>query len=230
MTEAEFDVYADEYYQQLKSSIGKSGENPEFFAEYKVKDTLNVCKKEKISPNVIFDFGSGIGNSIPWFRKYFPNSELICADISTKSMDVSKLRFPGNEVYLKISESGIDFADNSVDVIFCTCVFHHIEESQHVFWLKELNRILKKDGLIIIFEHNPYNPLTVSTVKHCPFDVNAKLIKAKKIKHTFSLAQINNSQAVYRFFFPNFLSFFRPIEKWMNRLPLGAQYYVYSKK
>lgn len=230
MTEAEFDIYADEYYHQLKSSIGKSGEDPEFFAEYKVKDTLSVCEKEKISPKVIFDFGSGIGNSIPWFRKYFPNSKLICADVSSKSLDVSKLRFPGNEVYCKISESGIDLPDNSVDVVFCTCVFHHIEESQHVFWLKELNRILKKDGLIIIFEHNPYNPLTVSTVKHCPFDVNAKIIKAKKFKQTFSLAQINNTKTVYRIFFPNFLSFFRPFEKWMKRLPLGAQYYLYSKK
>lgn len=230
MTEAEFDIYADEYYQQLKSSIGKSGEDPEFFAEYKVKDTLSVCEKEKISPKVIFDFGAGIGNSIPWFRKYFPTSELICADISAKSMDVSKMRFPGNEIYLKISESGIDLPNNSVDVVFCTCVFHHIDENQHVFWLNELNRILKKDGLIIIFEHNPYNPLTVSTVKHCPFDVNAKIIKAKKFKNTFALAEINNTKSVYRIFFPKFLSFLRPIEKFMKKLPLGAQYYLYSKK
>ena len=36
MTEAEFDKYAEDYYRMLKSSITKSGEEPEFFAEYKI--------------------------------------------------------------------------------------------------------------------------------------------------------------------------------------------------
>lgn len=61
-----------------------------------------MCDKLNISSKRIFDFGSGIGNSIPWLRKYFKNAQLICADISSKSIEVSKKRFPGNEMYSKI--------------------------------------------------------------------------------------------------------------------------------
>ena len=145
-------------------------------------------------------------------------------------MDVSKLRFPGREEYLKISDNGIDLPENSVDLVFCTCVFHHIDEVQHVKWVKELYRILKVGGILIIFEHNPYNPLTVSTVKHCPFDVNAKIIKAKKFKNIFAIAGIKRLNTAYRIFFPNFLSFLRPFEKYLKKIPVGAQYYLYTKK
>jgi len=230
MTEAEFDKYAEDYYQMLKSSIAKSGEGPEFFAEYKIHDTLLLSKKLSIDPKVIFDFGSGIGNSIPWFRKYFPKSKLICADISAKSLDISKKRFPGNEEYLKINEGGIDMPDESVDVVFSTCVFHHIDHAEHSRWLSQLLRILKGNGLLIIFEHNPSNPLTVSTVRHCPFDVNAKLLSGKQLTSSIRSAGGNDINLAYRIFFPNALSFLRPVEKYLKSVPLGTQYYVYARK
>jgi len=230
MTEAEFDKYADDYYQMLKSGIKKSGEEPEFFAEYKIKDTLEVSRKLSFDPKVIFDFGSGIGNSIPYFRKYFPASKVICADISPKSLEISKKRFPGKEEYSKINEGGIDLPDESVDLVFSTCVFHHIDHKEHSFWLGELIRILKVNGVLIIFEHNPSNPLTVSTVKHCPFDVNAKLIPGGQLTTSIQKAGGRNIDLAYRIFFPNALSFLRPIEKYLKKVHFGAQYYVCARK
>lgn len=230
MTEAEFDQYADDYYSMLKTSITKSGEGPEFFAEYKIKDTFLLSKSLSVEPKVIFDFGSGIGNSIPWFRKYFPGSILICGDISAKSLEVSKKRFPGSEQYFKINEDGIEMPGESVDLVFSTCVFHHIDHDAHAFWLKELMRILKRNGVLIIFEHNPSNPLTVETVKHCPFDVNAKLVPAKQLKASIRNAGGRDIEAVYRIFFPNALSFLRPIERYLVSVPFGAQYYIHARK
>jgi ubiquinone/menaquinone biosynthesis C-methylase UbiE len=214
----------------LKSSITKSGEEPEFFAEYKIKDTLQVSNKLSFDPQVIFDFGSGIGNSIPFFRKYFPKSKLICADISPKSLEISEKRFPGNEQYFKISEGSIDLADESVDLVFSTCVFHHIDHEEHELWLRELWRILKLNGVLIIFEHNPLNPLTVSTVKHCPFDINAKLIPAKQLVSSIQKVGSRDVDLAYRIFFPKALSFLRPLEKNLKQVPFGAQYYVYARK
>ncbi|HET6540706.1 MAG TPA: class I SAM-dependent methyltransferase [Chryseolinea sp.] len=229
-TEAEFDQYAEDYYQMLKSSITKSGEQPEFFAEYKIQDTLQLTKKLSFDPKVIFDFGSGIGNSIPFFRKYFPKSKLICADISSKSLDISKKRFPGSEEYFRIYEGGIDLPDESVDLVFSTCVFHHIDHEEHSHWLRELLRILKVNGVLMIFEHNPSNPLTVSTVKHCPIDVNAKLIPGRQLKSLIRNAGGRNIDLAYRIFFPHTLSFLRPFEKYLKKIHLGAQYYVCARK
>ena len=69
--EAEFDLLADNYYNQHKANLAITGEGPEYFSEYKVADFAKYFKNQKI-PIDILDFGSGIGNSIEFFRKYFP--------------------------------------------------------------------------------------------------------------------------------------------------------------
>lgn len=230
MSEAEFDQYAEEYYQMHKAGLRLSGEAPEYFAAYKIEDTKRVCAENFIQPSCIFDFGAGIGNSIPWFRKEFPVATLICADVSNKSLEISKIRFPGNEMYLPIQDNHINLEDGSVDLVFTTCVFHHIPENEHAYWFSELRRILKVNGLLIVFEHNPNNPLTVSTVKHCPFDVNAKLIKAKDMEALFKRAGLVTPHTKYRIFFPSWLSFLRPLEKVLMNIPFGAQYYTFARK
>lgn len=231
MTESEFDQYAEEYYQMHATGIAKSGEKPEYFAEYKISDTRKVCDNTNCQANVILDFGSGIGNSIPYFRKYFPQANVICSDVSARSLEISAKRFPGKEEYLKINDDKIDLNEHSVDLIFTTCVFHHIPFESHGHWLTELVRVLKPNGLLIIFEHNPKNPLTVSTVKHCPFDVNARLLSASYLTSLMEQTkQVSILDISYRIFFPNALSFLRPIEKYLTKIPFGAQYYLVARK
>ena len=230
MNEAEFDTYAIDYYNQLHASIKKFDNDIEFYAEYKIFDTFKICKLNGLKPNTILDFGSGIGNSIPWFRKYFPDTKLICSDISEKSIEVSQKRFPGKEEFSKISSEKIELPDESVDLIFTTCVFHHIPYEEHELWIKELKRILKKGGLLIIFEHNPFNPITKSIVKHCPFDANAKLISASKLKSKLLQIGFTKNKIAYRIFFPKILIFLRFLERYFINIPLGAQYYLYTFK
>ena len=68
--------------------------------------------------------------------------------------------------------------------------------------LNELHRILKPGGVIIIFEHNPLNPLTRYAVNTCPFDENAKLISANKMKEKLITSGFKNIEINYRIFFP----------------------------
>ena len=58
----------------------------------------------------------------------------------------------------------IPFENNSFDYIFLHDVLHHIDEENqsqeiHIKGLKELERVVKKNGYIIIIEGNRYNPL-----------------------------------------------------------------------
>lgn len=48
-----------------------TGESPEYFAEYKIADLAHHLSETRASCSRITDFGSGIGYSIPYFRKYF---------------------------------------------------------------------------------------------------------------------------------------------------------------
>lgn len=229
MKVSEFDNFAEEYSENLKKSTKIFGENPDFFAEYKVKDLFEYVSLNKKNDDLILDFGSGIGNSIPWFRKYFPNSNLICADVSSKSLELSLQRFPGNEKYLLL-ENKIDLPDNSIDVIFATCVFHHIPLDEHMFWLFEMKRVLKEGGILCVFEHNPLNPLTRRTVNQCSFDENAILISKNEFISKLRKAGLSEIIYSFRLFFPNKLSFLRPFEKYFRKLFLGAQYSVIGLK
>jgi len=226
---AEFDKLADEYLLELDSVLGVTGEKSQYFFEYKIKDLSLFLGNLDFVPKNILDFGSGIGNSIPFFRKYFPDTEITCADISQRSIDIAKARYPGNEFYCKIEES-IPLTTDSQDLVFSACVFHHIAHEYHDHWLNELLRVTRPGGLIFIYEHNPYNPLTLRAVKRCKLDVNARLLEPEKLGRTLSLVGWRCIRWEYKLFFPSFLSRLRPAEKFLRSLKFGAQYRIVAEK
>ncbi len=231
MNKAEFDKFADEYNDIQTKNVRITGEAPEFFAEYKVVDTAQLARKFGFGANAkILDFGSGIGNSVPFFKKHFPKAHLTCVDISEKSLQVGIERFPGLAEYKLFDGKKLPFCNDSFDIVFTACVFHHISEHEHISIMKELHRVLVCGGLFIIFEHNPYNPLTVNAVNTCIFDKNASLIKSRVMIKRVETAEFISCYSKYRIFFPGFLKYLRIVEPLLGWVPLGAQYYVVGRK
>lgn len=227
--EKEFDLLADDYAKEHQKNIRITGEAPEFFSEYKIRDLEAYVQGKNFTPKTILDFGCGIGNSIPFFRKYFRNSHLIASDVSSRSIEISKARFPGKEEYLLIDDN-LSVIGETRDLIFSACVFHHIPHEQHVHWLQELFKVAGTGAMLVIFEHNPLNPLTVNAVNTCPLDVNAKLIKAKQMRQKLLASGWSDVEIHYKLFFPSFLKIFRPLEKYLSWCCLGAQYQISGRK
>lgn len=225
----EFDHLANDYAQLLSQAVTLSGEAPDYFAEYKIADLAQYLSSQSFSPQSILDFGSGVGNSIPFFRKYFKHATLNNADVSEQSHAVAKKRFPGEEYYFQIVDY-IPLPDNSQDLVFSSCVFHHIEPEKHLFWLAEIMRVLKPGGYLAIYEHNPFNPLTQWVVRHSPLDVNAILISPKKMQRQFHASGFVQSFLSYKVFFPKALAFLRKYEDLLGPIPMGAQYRYVAKK
>jgi ubiquinone/menaquinone biosynthesis C-methylase UbiE len=226
---AEFDKFAADYSNLHKENISITGEDPEFFSEYKIKIMYDIVRKQNQMPQRIFDFGCGIGGSIPFFKKYFNLSSVTYGDVSEKSLLVAKGRFPDLGDYCLI-KGNIPLKDESQDIIFSACVFHHIEPNDRFFWLKELYRVTNPGGLLVIFEHNPLNPLTVKAVKSCLFDATAQLIYAYNMKRLIESTGWKFARARYSLFFPSFLRFLRPFEKLLRRIPFGGQYFIIAYK
>ena len=84
--------------------------------------------------------------------------------------------------------------------------------------------------MIAIFEHNPLNPLTVRAVNTCPFDVNARLIRAGEFVERYRKAGWRRPSVQYHVFFPHAASALRIFEPYMSRLAIGAQYSVVARK
>ena len=176
------------------------------------------------------DFGAGTGNSIPYWREAWPRVRLTCADVSRRCLEVARMRYPREARFSLLGGKRLPFDDNSFDVIFAACVFHHIPHSEHAGTLSELLRVLRPAGALMIYEHNPFNPLTRRVVRDCPFDRDAQLIRAGTMRSRLRQAGFRNVAIRYRVFFPHSLRACRGLERWLGWLPLGAQYHAIGSK
>lgn len=81
----------------------------------------------------MIELGSGGG----FLKEVIPS--VLCTDI---------LELPSND--LTFSALEMPFADNEISAIFMIDTFHHIPDSK--LFLTEVNRVLKKDGMLIMIE------------------------------------------------------------------------------
>ena len=230
MDVAEFDKFADEYHNLHQENIRITGETPEYFAEYKIRDLRRVVNSFGVNSENILDFGMGIGNSTPFLSEYFPDSNLHGVDVSEKSLAIASERYECLGDFLVFDGKKTKYFDETFDVVFSAGVFHHVSFSEHFDLICEVSRTLKSGGIFMIYEYNPFNPLTCHAVNTCPFDENAVLLKPIRLRQLFQEAGMEFLIQEYRVFSPSFLALLRPIEKNLAWLPLGGQYFVVGKK
>ena len=221
---AEFDRYASTYAEHHQLSVALSGEEPDYFAKYKIDDLARVCVSAGLNPARILDFGTGIGNALGPMQRAFPDAQITGIDVSAESLDLCRDVAREDTELLCYDGRTIPFADATFDVVFTACVFHHIPASDHVRLLREIRRVLAPQGRFMLYEHNPWNGLTVRAVRNCPFDENAVLISAPEMTRRLKLAGFEQIERRFRVFFPRALSALRPLEWSLSPVPLGAQY------
>jgi len=230
MSDAEFDRYAADYRELHARNIELSGEEPEYFADYKMRDFARLVQRAHLPlDGTYLDFGSGVGASIRPFQRHLAGARLICADVSKESLELSQAKHGQDAEYLLLHAGKLPLPDASMAGAFVCCVFHHIARDAHRDVLAELRRVIKPGGLLMIYEHNPLNPLTVRAVRTCPLDINAILISAHTMQRRCEGAGFVSSSRSFRVFFPAALASLRPVENWLRWLPLGAQYYVTAR-
>lgn len=225
MPGAEFDRFVAQYEEMHARSIRISGETPDYFAAYKVEIVAAEAPRMPGPPRIL-DFGGGTGNSLGHFRRLFPHSRIVLADPSGDSLAIAEQRHRQAAEFVHLTDSTLPFEEESFDIAFAACVFHHIPASGHHAALQELRRVLSAQGRLFVFEHNPLNPLTLKAVRDCPFDADAVLIGAGEMAARLRAAGFDQVETRYRVFFPRMLRALRPLEPWLGWLPLGGQYYL----
>lgn len=225
----EFDRYAAQYRDLHNASITASGEESEYFAEYKA----NVAARElgDIAGKAIklLDFGTGIGGSIAPLRRALPHAELHGADVSSESVAMAHQRHGEVARFAVISDNALPYPDATFDIVFVACVYHHIPVAERAHWTAEIRRVLKPGGHLLVFEHNMLNPLTMKVVRDCAFDEDAILLPRNELLGLVGQQPFQTVKARYIVFFPKALSFLRAAERSLGWLPLGAQYYVHAR-
>lgn len=225
----EFDQYAEEYTKLHRASIRVSGEGPEFFAAYKAGYMAALLgNTARTNPVSILDFGCGVGNAIAHLRRAFPAASLHGVDLSGESIRLATESHSSEATFRTIEDAHLPHEDESFDVVMAACVFHHIPPTERTHWMSEIRRVLKPGGHVFVFEHNMLNPLTLKTVRDCPFDEDAILLPRSELLDLVRRTEFAEIRCKYIVFFPHLLAFLRPLEPLMGWIPLGAQYVVHG--
>ena len=127
--------------------------NIEIFFDKEVKKIIN-------KNDLILDYGCGPGTfSIKLSR--ITQNNVHSVDISRKFLEEcekSKKKYNLNKIKTQLIEGNkLPFNDDCFDKVLLFDVIHHLDEPEKT--LREIYRVLKKNGKIIIYEPNKLNPL-----------------------------------------------------------------------
>ena len=180
----------------------------------------------------LLDYGCGTGEMLKWLRIFGFPGHLYGADVSLPMLNEAEKRWDTFQkpLFSCIGETKTDFPDDFFHCIVATCVFHHIEPHNRDDVLREIKRILVPGGNAIIFEHNPFNPMTRLIVKRAAIDNNAVLLYPKEIRDLFHKVSLANCKFEYLMFFPPGIKVLQRLEKYLRWFPLGAQYVAIGEK
>lgn len=232
----EFDRYAQDYSggneDPLKHLLGRDLDH---FIRVKALWLWRYLHQGGNDPGETYrllDYGCGTGEMLKWLHTFGFRGSLHGADISENMLETAKRRWQGKQMptFILVEGTGTPFPDGAFDCIVATNVFHHITPSLRDDVLEELKRVLKPFGRMVIFEHNPLNPLTRLIVKRAVIDRNAVLLYPKEIFRRFQKAKLKNGGLWYLMFFPPSLTFFDEMNRILGWCPMGAQYAAVARK
>ena len=216
-----FDNYADNYSEHINKSFGSLENNLDY---YHIKKSEILKMELGYQPKKILDLGCGVGTMLKLLSKQFPDSIFYAQDESPKSMDYIKKNHPNVNCLSNLN------TEEKFDLIFLSNVIHHVKSSERDDLFKKIHSLLNPEGKLFIFEHNPYNPLTLKLVANCEFDADAELIKKKDLIKICKRNNLKIFKSGYIHFFPSKLGFLFKIENYLKWLFLGAQYFCIFQK
>ena len=102
---------------------------------------------------VILDWGCGLGRIVRHFNEQNESAKLFACDIDEKRIQWNKIHYRNIAFSLISYSPPTNYTSEKFDLIYGISIFTHIEAALQVAWLKELHRILKPNGVLLISTH-----------------------------------------------------------------------------
>jgi SAM-dependent methyltransferase len=226
---ATFDTHADSYEAQVQSSIAFGGREHEFFTARKVEVLVELLRRWVGTPgsSSVLDVGCGIGLTdallAPRVGSVFgiePAVEALCE---------ATARGTGAR-YAAGDARQLPYADASFDAAVAICVFHHIDPGDRDAVVAELGRVVRPGGVVVIFEHNPFNPATRVAVSRCEFDEGVELLTQGASKRLLGGSGLDPVEARGIIYTTSAARWAASLDRALGPIPFGAQYYVVARR
>lgn len=98
--------------------------------------------------NQLLDLGCGTGELMKQVLLEDRNKHITGIDLSQNMLDMAKHKVKQKADFVLGDAEKLPFEDESFDLVYCNDSFHHYPHPLKV--VDEINRVLKKDGIIII--------------------------------------------------------------------------------
>ncbi len=216
-----FDTYVDRYDALHRASVTSSGEGPEYFHQYKL-DCLERMGIPATGPTL--DFGCGTGNLTE--RLVRTHAEVHGYDPSTESITAARERAPAATFHTSLET----LPRGHFETAIMSGVLHHVPPSKRADVTQTVRQSLRPGGRVVVFEHNPLNPLTRRAVAACEFDDDAILLFPWEARGLLRASGFTEIELRFIVFFPKALARLRPLEPSLSWCPLGAQHMLVGRR
>lgn len=225
----DFNYALDNYSKKVQQAFPVMSIKHEPFLTEKANQLIDLAQRHlgETKKLRLLDVGCGTGLMEGILNNKF--NSIVGVDISADAIEKAK-QSGLNAQFISYDGGKLPFNDDEFDVVFACCVFHHIPNNQRLSVAKEMFRVAAPGGLVILFEHNPWNPITRLIVSRCEFDRDVELLHHREsvtLLRDVGLSEITSTQILY---FPWRGSFWKLIERFISWIPLGAQYVVSGNK
>jgi len=232
----EFDAYAEGYDAGMDQGLkALAGENADAFIAVKVRWLLRRWPDLRTNPALsILDYGCGAGTLSRLLRAAGVSAQLTGTDVSAGMLrEAARLwALPSPPPRLEVQNgAATGLPSDSFDLIAISAVLHHVPLDQRAEVYAELQRLLRPGGRLVVFEHNPWNPVTSFVVARTPIDHDAILLAPPEVTASLRAGGWRDVRARHLMFLPPRLgALARMADRLFGWLPLGGQYAVTASK
>lgn len=210
------------YDDQLNRGLRLSGSGKDYFATARIAMLGELWHRQE-HPVRVLDFGAGDGSTLPLLRQTFPAAHLVAVEPSAAARGVAA------EKAAPICADVIDPRDLSgegtFDLIHLNGVVHHVPPPERDALIARLASLCSVDGLVVVFENNPWNPGARLVMRRIPFDKDVVMVWPHQLRNAFIRAGLTSLSRGSIFFFPRSATAAPRVEKALRRTMAGAQYY-----
>ena len=98
----------------------------------------------------ILDWGCGPGRIVRHLPTLLPNAEIYGSDYNENYINWCRANLKGIIFSINRINPPMNFGDSFFDAIAGLSIFTHLSERNHILWIKELHRIVKQGGQVLI--------------------------------------------------------------------------------